>query len=129
MSKNIYTGINIQWPISDLILNGKKIIETRTYSIPKEYLNLDMVMIETPGKKGKFKARIVAIIRFTECIEYSSKEEFYKDIDKHYVAPDSEWAWTNKKKFGWKVSVIKVFEEKITLNKIKGIVFTKGIQI
>ncbi|MDO9181319.1 MAG: hypothetical protein Q7U04_02870 [Bacteriovorax sp.] len=127
MSKKIYTGINIQWPISELILSGKKSIETRTYPIPEKYLNQDMLMIETPGKNGKFKARIVAIIKFTECIEYRNKKEFYNDSDKHFVMPDSEWAWVDKKKIGWKVTVLEIFKLPKLAPTKKGIVFTKNI--
>jgi hypothetical protein len=107
MTKRTYTGINIQWPITELILSGRKTIETRTYHIPEKYLNQEMLMVETPGKKGKFKARIVAIIKFTECFEYKNKKEFYKDSKNHCVTPDSEWAWLDKKKFGWKIELIK----------------------
>lgn len=99
MSKKTYTGINIQWPISELILSGQKTIETRTYPIPKKYLNQEMLMIETPGKNGKFKARIVAIIKFTDCFRYKNKKDFYKDSHKHFVTSSSEWAWGTKSKY------------------------------
>lgn len=122
------TGINIQWPISTLILNGKKTIETRTYPLPLKFLNQELLMIETPGKNGNFKARIVAIIKFIECFEYKSKKEFYQDVKNHCVSPDSEWAWKIKKKFGWKVVVIKVFNTPITAPAKKGIVFTKDLE-
>ena len=106
MSKKTYTGINIQWPISQDILSGKKTIETRTYPIPEKYLNVEMAMIETPGKHGKFKARVVAIIKFTDYFQYKSKKSFYADKDKHLVTPDSPWAWQDKEKWGWKLQII-----------------------
>ena len=127
--KKSYTGINIQWPISELILSGKKTIETRTYPIPEKYLNQEMLMIETPGKKGKFKARIVAIIKFTKCTKYVDKEDFYLDMDKHCVSPDSPWAWKDKNKYGWKVEVVKIFPSPITYAKKKGIKFTLDLNL
>lgn len=127
MRDKTYTGINIQWPISELILSGKKTIETRTYPIPSKFLEVDMLMIETPGRTGKFKARIAAIIRFTKCIEYKNKELFYEDSVHHFVTPDSEWAWKDKKKFGWEVVVIKRYKQPREAPKKKGIVFTKNI--
>ena len=128
MTKKTYTGINIQWPISELILSGKKTIETRTYPIPEKYINQEMLMIETPGKEGKFKARIVAIIKFTECIEYKDKKEFYLDSGKHFVTPESEWSWQSKKKVGWKLKLIKIFKVPKKGPLKKGIVFTKNLK-
>ena len=126
--KRTLPGINIQWPISELILSGKKTIETRTYPIPDKYLNQDMYMIETPGSKGKFKARVVAIIRFTECFQYKDKEDFYLDMDKHSVSPDSPWAWSDEKpKWGWEVHVKEKIKIPKKLTKKNGIVFTLGV--
>ena len=127
--KKQYTGINIQWPISELIINGQKTIETRTYDLPSQYLNTEMAVIETPGKNGKFKARIIGIVIFTECIKYKNKKDFYKDIDKHFVTKDSEWAWKDKAKYGWKVSIVKKLTKPIPAPLKKGIVFTKNINL
>ncbi len=124
-----YTGINIQWPISAEITSGKKTIETRTYDLPEKYLNQEMLLIETPGKKGKFKARITAVIIFTKSVPYKNKTAFYKDKDKHLVDKNSDWAWTEKSKWGWHVKVKKVFKNSIPAPSRKGIVFTKDIQI
>lgn len=129
MPKKTYSGINIQWPISELILSGKKTIETRTYPIPPHYLNKEMILIETPGKKGKFKARMRGIIVFTDCFEYKSKAAFYRDSKKHCVTPDSEWAWKDKPKWGWEVSVRKVFDNPPPLQKRTGIKFSQAIAI
>ena len=125
--KKSYPGINIQWPISELILNREKTIETRTYPIPKKYLNTEMILIETPGPKGKFKARTRAIIKFTDCFQYKSKKEFYADFKRHRVSKDSPWAWTDKTKWGWKIKWIKkTNRKKVTC---KGIVYTARIFI
>jgi len=129
MPKKMYTGINIQYPISKLILEGKKTIETRTYPIPSKYLNNEMLMIETPGKNGTFAARIVAIIKFTECFQYKSKNKFHKDILKHHVQVDSLWDWKNKAKWGWRIGTLKVLRKKVLLSCRKGIVYTKNITL
>lgn len=123
-----YTGINIQYPISQLILSGEKTIETRTYPLPEKFKNIPMAFIETPGKKGGFKSRVVAIIKFTECIAYKNKTEFYKDAKDHCVSPESEWAWTDKPKFGWRVEIIKKLKTPRLCTK-KGIVYRTGIEI
>lgn len=128
--KKEYVGINIQYPISELILSGKKTIETRTYPIPKHYIGKEMVLIETPGKRGKFKARMVGLIRFSESFRYGSKREFYKDAGRHCVTPDSVWAWEGGvAKWGWPVEVLRVFPEPLPLQKRAGIKFSTGIQL
>jgi hypothetical protein len=124
-----YTGINIQWPISQLILSGEKTIETRTYPIPKKYIGKKMLLIETPGKTGTFKSRIAGIIKFEDSFCYQSKEEFLRDVNRHFVGEDSDWAWTNKKKWGWPVTLIRRFAKPIPLKKRIGIRFTKDIFI
>ena len=127
MSK-LYDGINIQWPISQLIFEGKKTIETRTYSLPSTYLNKPILLIETPGKKGGFKSRIIAEIRFTSSFLYKDSLDFYLDQDLHFVSPHSEWAWKDKPKYGWKVEVIKKIDPPIECLK-RGITFRKGIEL
>jgi len=125
-----FTGLNIQYPISQLILEGKKIIETRTYPLPQKYLGKELVIIETPGKDGDFESRIVGIIKFDECFKYRNKEEFYGDKTKHFVLPDSPWRWSDRKpKWGWKISYLRVFKHPKIAPKKKGIVYTKDIKI
>lgn len=127
MSKS-YTGINIQWPISELIISGEKTIETRTYPIPENYLNQEMLLIETPGKSGKFKARIRAIIIFKKCFKYSSKTQFHKDVKKHCVEKGSIWDWKDKPKWGWEVEVVKILTKPKPVKK-HGIVYRKDIKL
>ena len=124
-----YPGINIQWPISELILSGEKTVETRTYPIPKKYLNQEMVLIETPGPKGKFKARTRAIIKFADYFLYESEEDFYADFERHRVSRGSPWAWVDKKpKWGWQIDLINILQSPTHLKKNKGIIFTKSIK-
>ena len=129
MSKKTYTGINIQYPISQLIVEGKKTIETRTYPIPEKYLDKEMALVETPGKAGKFKSRVIAVIKFTECFQYKTKKEFYADTNRHCVTPDSMWAWNDGEKWGWKVIIIRQLAISIPMLKRSGIKFTTGINI
>ncbi|MFG1503690.1 hypothetical protein [Halobacteriovorax sp. ZH5_bin.2] len=126
-----YSGINIQWPISEEIVTGNKTIETRTYPIPTKYLNEEMLLIETPGKKGDFQARITAIIKFNRCIQYKNKSHFYKDSQFHLVERGSPWEWKEKPKFGWVVELIHKFDKPIPFpkNLKKGILYTNNIKI
>ena len=129
MKSNIYTGINIQWPISEEITSGRKTIETRTYAIPEKYLNQELLMIETPGKSKSFKSRIVAIVKFTSCKKYNNKTEFYNDNMRHLVDKNSPWAWNDKPKYGWEIKIIKIFSPPIIFSGRKGIVYTNNIKI
>jgi hypothetical protein len=126
MNEQAFTGINIQYPISELILNGSKIIETRTYPLPKRYLNIDMLLIETPGSKGQFKARVKAIIQFTECFRYKDKKEFHADYTRHKVKKGSQWDWIKKPKYGWKVKIVKKLDSPFEINQ-GGIIYRKNI--
>ncbi len=129
MTKKTYTGINIQWPISRKILSGEKSIETRFYPIPQQYLNKEMLLIETPGTQGKFKSRITATIKFTKCFKYKNIKSFYADYDRHFVDKDSLWAWKDKPKWGWQVEIVKVIDPPISFLGRKGIVYTKNILV
>jgi hypothetical protein len=129
VSKRKYTGINIQWPISELILSGQKTVETRKYPLPKKYLDTELALVETPGDKGKFNARVTAIIKIKKCFQYKSKSEFYRDNKRHCVTPDSKWAWdSSKPKWGWEITVVKKLKNP-KLCTPKGIVYRKGIEL
>lgn len=102
-------GLNVQAPWARLLLDGSKTIETRTYPLPTKHVGKDMWLIETPGRIGKFKARVIGIIRFSSYKQYTSEREFNNDIDLHLVRPtDPNFAWNAKiRKFGWVVERVK----------------------
>ncbi len=130
MKTNSYPGINIQFPISRLILQGAKTIETRTYPIPKKFIGQEMVIIETPGKRGKFKARMIGLIVFGDSFKYESEAAFYNDLERHHVSPDSIWAWQAREpKWGWPVIRVKVFAKESPLQRRPGIKFARAISI
>ncbi len=130
MNKKIYVGINIQIPISRLIIEGKIPIETRTYKIPPNYIAKEMLLVETPGKTGKFKSRIIAIIKFSSSFKYNSEAEFYEDLKRHCVKPNTIWSWKDDKpKYGWPVTVIKVLSKTIPMKKKNGIKYTKNLTL
>lgn len=127
--KQRVVGINIQYPISRLILDGSKTVETRTYAIPPSYVGQTMAIIETPGAKGHFAARIVGIIVFGESFKYESKAAFYKDVARHKVTPDSPWRWGDKPKFGWPILKVSRFKTPKPAPANKGIRYTANLEI
>lgn len=122
-------GINIQWPISQEILEGRKIIETRTYPIPNKFIGINLFFIETPGLKGNFKARIVGTIRFSGFKIYKDINEFRNDESKHLVEKGSEWDWKDKPKYGWIIDNIEVFNKKYLAPPKRGYVYTSKISL
>jgi hypothetical protein len=135
MSKRELPGINIQWPWSELLLSGKKTIETRSYPIPEKFKNVEMAIIETPGPNGKkngiMEARIVGTITFSNSTEYKTKVQWLKDQDKHLVTPDDkQFSFrSDKAKWGWIVKDIRRFDLPKSPPKKRGIVFAKSCKI
>lgn len=130
MSKTVYSGVNIQYPISRLILDGKKIVETRTYPIPKKYVGQELIIIETPGHTKTIRSQMVGLITFTDSFKYQSKVAFYKDGSRHCVTTDSPWAWISRlPKWGWPITKVVLFKEPLPLQKRSGIVFSTGIKL
>ena len=123
-------GINIQWPISQKIVGMEKSVETRTYPIPQKYLNKEVFIIETPGPKGGFKARVIGTIVFSACFKYKSADDFYSDFDRHLVTRSSPWAWNDSKgKWGWEISSVTKFECSELAPYPRGFVFSGEFEI
>jgi hypothetical protein len=131
--KLVYPAINIQAPWAELLLSGKKTVETRFYPLPKKYQGVEMLILETPGKAGRFKKRIVGIIKFGEPFKYVSATEFYQDSKRHLVTEeDKAVAWRAGKgrpKWGWPVLSVTRISLPLPTNVRCGIVFTKQISI
>lgn len=128
-SKNI-PGINIQWPWSRLIVEGKKSIETRGYDIPQQYLGIPIAIIETPGPLGKKQgieyAKTIGIVTFSETFRYKSKSHWKKDAKKHLVKEDSPFAFGNREEtWAWIISEVRELKIPTPAPTKRGIVFTK----
>lgn len=120
-------GINIQFPWSQLLIDGDKCVETRSYSLPKKYDGEELALIETPGKSGDFKARIIGTITFSHSFKYPDKNAWIDDNARHLVDQNDEnFGWKeDKDKYGWVVSKINKFSEHLKPPCKKGIIFTK----
>jgi hypothetical protein len=120
------TGLNIQCPWSQLLINGDKSVETRSYPLPKKYEGVELALIETPGKYGQFKSRIIGTITFSHYFKYPDEQSWMDDYNRHKVEKlDEFYGWNpDKPKYGWVVSNIEKFDEPIPYLKKKGIVFT-----
>lgn len=125
------TGINIQVPWSNLLISGVKSVETRSYALPKKYEGVELALIETPGKKGSFKSRIIGTITFSHSFQYPDEMSWKDDYNRHKVEENNQdYGWkTNKPKYGWVVSNIKKFNEPVDSPAKKGIIFTTGCRV
>jgi hypothetical protein len=93
------TGLNVQWPWSDLIVTGLKTVETRGYPLPSMLAGVPLALVET--RNGP--ARVVAIVRFSHSVRYATRREWLADRRRHLVPPgDPLYGWTpGKPLYGW----------------------------
>lgn len=124
-------GINIQSPWSYLLINKDKCVETRNYPLPKKYEGEALALIETPGKQGDFKARIIGTITFSHSFKYPDKKSWEEDHCRHLVScDDNTFGWNdNKDKYGWVVSDVNKFNEIQLAPDKKGIIFTLNCEV
>ena len=124
-------GINIQYPWSDLLINGDKCVETRSYPLPEKYEGEELALIETPGRYEDFKARIIGTITFSHSFQYPNEQSWIDDHNRHKVdKDDKDYGWkTDKEKWGWVVSNLNKFDEPQSAPEKKGIIFTLNCSI
>ena len=125
------TGLNIQTPWSELLINEVKSVETRSYPLPEKYVGEEIAMIETPGRYGRFKARIIGTITFSHSFKYPDQRAWQDDYNRHCVAVDDPiYNWKDDKpKYGWVVSKVTKFDKPLDIRKRRGIIFTSGIKL
>lgn len=125
------TGLNIQAPWSSLLINGLKTVETRSYHLPLKYVGVPLALIETPGKSGKFKSRIIGLIYFGESFKYQDKHEWMNDYNRHLIENNHmDYGWSDSKpKYGWVVTNIEKFDKPVDPPRKRGIIFTRNCSI
>lgn len=132
MKVKTLSGVNIQWPWSQMLLNGQKTIETRGYALPEKYKGVPLALIETPGKQGARagigKAKIIAVITFSGSYRYKSKSAWLDDFEKHCVRPDDPMYGYRRgqSKWAWVVERVKPVAEISDPPAPRGIVFVSG---
>lgn len=117
LQEEITMGININdsragW--TELILTGKKTIETRDTNSLKPYVGKRVALIQT----GKGKAKIVGTATIGEPIFYDTIEKFKADVNKHRVDPEKGF---NGSKYGYPLIDVKRVVNPVEVNS-KGIV-------
>jgi hypothetical protein len=123
-------GINIQYPWSEMLINEEKCVETRSYPLPQKYEGEELALIETPGRNGNFKSRIIGIITFSHSFKYPNKTTWLDDYNRHLVPEDSIFGWDDKKdKYGWVVSKVVKFNDYRVAPKNRGIIFSSNCEL
>lgn len=125
------TGLNIQTPWSELLINGVKTVETRSYPLPEKYVGEELALIETPGRYGRFKARIIGTITFSHSFKYPDQKAWQDDHNRHCVAIDDPiYNWKDDKpKYGWVVCSVNKFDEPLDISGKRGIIFTNNLKL
>ena len=136
MNYKTIPGINIQWPWSQLLVSGRKVIETRKYPLPDRLENIDLALIETPGPKGKKeagieKARIIGTITFSKSFQYKTERHWKRDKKRHCVSiNDPLYTFcSDQEKWGWEVIQVKQFHNPVKAPKKKGHIYAKKCRI
>lgn len=127
----------MQWPWSELLISGKKTVETRTYPLPQKYKGVELALIETPGPKGKKeagieKARIIGTIVFGDSFQYLNEKKWKQDALRHLVDPsDFQFSWEKRdhQVWGWTVLKVKSLKKSVKPPKKRGIVFATACKL
>jgi hypothetical protein len=91
--------LDCQKPWADLLVTGKKVIETRGYALPKFMVDKPVLIMET-HRGSHFFDKFVGVVVFSGSSAYESEEAWRKDHSLHMVDPKS-------KAFGWRDDVLK----------------------
>ena len=133
--QNNTIGLEMQHPWSQLLLNGSKTIETRSYDLPKALIGKKILVLESqPGKDGvsslgnilsgdaaSKNVKAVGWMKFDRVITYRYRSEFEADENKHLVKRDSGYAWEEETKvvYGWVVKSKGFYKKKVpTITRI-----------
>jgi hypothetical protein len=125
-------GFNVKsepdMPFADLILSGRKTIETRAKPTLNSLVGRRVKLIETTGKgSGKVKGEVTV----GEPKFYKTKAEFDADFDKHFVQDSSEFAFSEAGKWGYPMEDPVIYQEpyetNTVLDKPKGRVLTSNV--
>jgi hypothetical protein len=125
-------GLNIQAPWVEAIISGRKIIETRFYPLPAKWLGQPLVILETPGKTGRFKRRMAGFILFDKSWCYADKASFARDHVKHLVDPDDPvfgWRDDNKPKWAWPIHWVMAYAQPLPPGFRAGIRYARAVEI
>ena len=125
-------GLNMQAPWAEMIVSGRKVIETRFYPMPAKWVGQPLAIIETPGKSGKFKRRLAGFVCFAQSSCYPDKASFAADDAKHLVKVDDPvfgWKDENKPKWAWPIQWAEAYRQPLAPDFRAGIRYARAVEI
>jgi DNA repair photolyase len=125
-------GINLQAPWAQALVSGQKVIETRFYPMPEKWVGQPLVIIETPGKAGRFRSRIAGVVIFGPSWCYADKAAFARDRARHLVDPDDPhfgWREGGKPKWAWPVRWIEAYQQPLPAGFRAGIRYARAVEV
>ena len=129
-------GLNLNHKWADLIYEGQKRIELRTYPIGN-YVEEPLWIISTPGEdKSWGKAKITGMILFKGCIKYKSLKHVHEDVARHCVEESSRFFMPKRKAdsedttyYGWKIARVLKFAEPREGPDTKGMIGCQSLRL
>ena len=134
----INVGLEMQYPWGKLLLDGRKVIETRAYNLPSALIGKRIEILQSKSGKDKVSAvgnivsgeeeikkvvENVGWVIFDRVILYDGREKFESDERKHLVPRDSGYGWKDDTRmiYGWVVKKAVEYDNKVT-NKQRTVV-------
>ena len=118
-------GLEMQLPYSEFVLNGQKSIESRAYPLPEALVGAKIEILQSEKGQDRVSSvpdrvilqkssensssiqpplKRIGWVKFAKCIEYTSRERFEADQEKHLVDPNSGYSWNDERPmYGWVV--------------------------
>ena len=97
-------GLEMQLPYSEFVLKGQKSIESRAYPLPEALIDVKIEILQSEKGQDRVSSvpdkvilqkssensssiqsplKRIGWVKFSKCIEYSSRERFEADQEKH----------------------------------------------
>jgi alpha-ketoglutarate-dependent dioxygenase FTO len=119
-SLNQVFGLELQHPWAGAVVDGKKSIETRSYTLPPSLIGKKIMIIQSSSGQAGISSlgnsinisdteksggnKIVGWCIFSSVKVYTTEKDFRAEDNLHLVRPDSGYGWKNgvtKKIYGW----------------------------
>eukprot|EP00532_Pseudo-nitzschia_australis_P010831 CAMPEP_0168237480 /NCGR_PEP_ID=MMETSP0140_2-20121125/20245_1 /TAXON_ID=44445 /ORGANISM="Pseudo-nitzschia australis, Strain 10249 10 AB" /LENGTH=378 /DNA_ID=CAMNT_0008171189 /DNA_START=604 /DNA_END=1740 /DNA_ORIENTATION=+ len=117
-SENIF-GLELQHPWAGAVVDGKKLIETRSYTLPPSLIGKKIMIVEsTSGEAGistlgncvslsgheGARIKVIGWCIFSSVKTYTTGKDFRAEEKLHLVTPDSGYGWKDgvtQKVYSW----------------------------
>eukprot|EP00536_Pseudo-nitzschia_multiseries_P009455 jgi/Psemu1/325650/estExt_fgenesh1_pg.C_2640001 len=123
-------GLELQKPWAGAVVDGKKLIETRSYTLPPSLIGRKIMIIESASGQAGVSGlgnhlslsnqegdgtKVIGWCIFSSVKKYTTGNEFRKEENLHLVTPDSGYGWKDGKMkqniYGWVVTKYHRYKE------------------